>query len=127
MKNFKIYLVLISVCSSLILWNCYYDNEEVLYTSVEKENCDTVNITYSGHIAKTLSTYCYSCHGNTYKQTGNGIQLNSYKSVADNINKIIRAINHDPDYSAMPKNANKLSDCKINQFVIWKKEGSPNN
>lgn len=118
---------MITITASALLWNCYYDNEEVLYPTLEKENCDTVNITYSGHIAKTLSVYCYSCHGNSYKQTGNGIQLNDYSSVAKNIDKIIKSTTHDPDYSPMPKNANKLSDCKINQFIIWKNEGTPNN
>jgi len=125
MKYFKILLLGLSVI--IILYGCYYDNEEQLYPVSPDKNCDTANITYSGHIAKTLSMYCYSCHGSSYKQTGNGIQLNKYSSVIKYYDRIIGAITHDSQYSEMPKGASKLGDCNINQFVIWKNEGSPNN
>ncbi len=127
MKHFKITLIISLVFISFLLWNCYYDNEEQLYPEIPDNNCDTVNISYSGHIAKTIAFYCNSCHGDTYKDNGNGIQLNNYNGVVKNIDKIIGAITHNPDYIAMPKDASKMSDCKINQFIIWKNEGSLNN
>lgn len=127
MKHFKLIFITGLLVLSSVLWNCYYDNEEQLYPTTPDNNCDSVNISFSGHIAKTLSSYCYGCHGATYKQTGNGIQLNTYSGVSKNIDRIIKAITHDPDYANMPKGAAKLNECRINQFIIWKNNGTPNN
>lgn len=127
MKHFKLIFMTGLLVLSSVLWNCYYDNEEQLYPTMPDNKCDTANITYSRHISKTLSSFCYPCHGVTYKQTGTDIQLNTYSGVAKNIDRIIKAISHDPDYSSMPKGASKMSDCRINQFIIWKNSGTPNN
>ena len=106
--------------------SCYYDNEEALYPSFSNK-CDTSNVTYSKHISQTISSYCVSCHGSTYKADGGSIRLDSYKDLTDNIDMVINGITHDPSYTPMPKNAGKLSECVINQFQIWRNAGTPNN
>ena len=49
---------------------------------------------------------------------GGGIYLNNYAgivAVAES-GKLWGAVNHQQGFSPMPKNADKLSDCKINQI-----------
>ncbi len=56
-------------------------------------------------------------------------QLVDYNSVVVQANngKLFGAVNHDSGFAAMPKNAPKLSDCKIDQIKIWIEDGTPNN
>ena len=89
--------------------------------------CDTTNVTFKGSVFPIVQTYCLGCHsGNT---PGGGIYLRNYNdlvAVAKN-GKLMGSIRHDPGYSPMPKNGNKLSDCQIAIFNIWIKNGTPNN
>ncbi len=89
--------------------------------------CDTTNVTFKGSVFPIVETYCLGCHsGNS---PGGGIYLRNYNdlvAVANN-GKLMGSIRHDPGYSPMPKNANKLSDCQIETFNIWIKNGTPNN
>ena len=41
--------------------------------------------------------------------------------------QLFGAINHLPNFQPMPRNAPKLSDCKIDQIQIWIENGTPNN
>ena len=126
MKKKILFYVLISATMTILFVGCYYDNEEVLYPSLANQ-CDTTSVTYSKNITRLLSLYCYTCHGSTYKATGNGIQLESYTVLVKNLDRVIGAINHDPKYSEMPKNAGKITNCNIRQFEIWKENGALNN
>ena len=126
MKKPKYLLLPLFAFIAILINSCYYDNEEYLYP-VLPAPCDTTNVTYSQSIVNTLSNYCLSCHGVTYQTTGNNLRFDSHDQVAKYISRIIKSLQHDPDYSAMPKNAVKLDNCLINQFIIWKKNGSPNN
>lgn len=127
MKKAVLMIILpVAMLFILVLPGCYYDNEEVLYPSLTNQ-CDTTNVTYSKNITRILSLYCYSCHGATYKATGGGIELGNYAGVVKNIDRVIGAINHDPKYNEMPKDAGQLPKCTIRQFEIWKANGLLNN
>ncbi|MFC1732387.1 hypothetical protein ACFL6I_18945 [candidate division KSB1 bacterium] len=101
---------------------CYYDIEEELYPI-----CDTTNITYSGTIVPIIDGSCNVCHSQ-------GLQLgnistegyNNLKTIVDD-GSFWGAINHNTNYSPMPKNGNKLSDCTLKQIKTWIDQGAPNN
>ncbi len=89
--------------------------------------CDTVNVKYSSHIKPLITNYCQGCHNGA--NSGGGIDLSAYagvKAIADN-GRFIGSISHIGNYSPMPKNGNKLSDCQIRIVHLWINSGSPNN
>jgi mono/diheme cytochrome c family protein len=91
------------------------------------EDCDTTDVSFSNHIWPLVENNCLGCHsGGT---PGGGIYLNNYAgivAVAES-GQLWGAINHQQGFSPMPKNANKLSDCKIKQVQIWIEDGTPDN
>ncbi|MFZ1527361.1 MAG: c-type cytochrome domain-containing protein [Ferruginibacter sp.] len=89
--------------------------------------CDTTVFTYSGAIGPLINNYCKGCHSGT-APSGN-ISLTNYnevKAIAVN-GSFYGSITHASGFSAMPKNANKWSDCQIKQVQKWIAAGSPNN
>jgi len=91
------------------------------------EDCDTTNVTFSGTIWPLIELNCFGCHSGP--QPSGGITLVDYNSVVVQANKgkLFSAVNHDIGFEPMPKNAPKLSDCKIDQIKIWIEDGTPNN
>lgn len=91
------------------------------------EDCDTTNVTFSGTIWPVIENNCYGCHSGG-SPSGN-ILLVDYASVVSvaNTGQLYGAVSHSPGFVAMPKNAPKLSDCKIDQIRIWIENGKPNN
>jgi mono/diheme cytochrome c family protein len=91
--------------------------------------CDTAGVvSYSAKVVPILTRSCNTCHGGA-AQAGNGITLSTYagvKKMADE-GRLIGSITHDSRFSAMPKNANKLSDCNIAIIRKWVNAGAPNN
>lgn len=89
--------------------------------------CDTTQFRYGANISQILATHCLGCHAGPSSSAG--IDLSSYGNVRPYaINgKLVGAVTHSPGYSAMPKNAGKLSDCQIRQIQKWVAGGSPNN
>jgi hypothetical protein len=90
-------------------------------------DCDTLNVTYSGTILPLLQSFCIGCHNSV--SAGGNIMLNSYagaQTVALN-GKLFGSVNHDAGFYAMPKNSNKLPQCKIDEIRIWVNNGAPNN
>lgn len=85
--------------------------------------CDTVNVTYSGTVKKIVEDNCFGCHSTTSPVFSNYTQL---KAIIDN-GSFVCAINHNNGCSAMPKNAAKLSDCKLKQISKWLAAGAANN
>ena len=91
------------------------------------EDCDTTNVSFANHIWPLVENNCLGCHsGGT---PGGGIYLNDFASIvtATESGELWGAVNHFPGFSPMPKNANKLSDCKIRQIQIWIEDGTPDN
>lgn len=105
---------------------CYYDVEEELYPQGSGD-CDTLNITYSQHVSLIMSSSCNDCHNSSAPSAG--IITDNYddlKVIADN-GDLWGAVNHEPDYSPMPKDRPKLNDCDLKQIRIWLDEGALQN
>lgn len=118
-----------AVAVGIIAASCYYDSEEYLYGKPGAA-CDTSNITYSGGVKPILDTYCLSCHNNSSAASlGGNIKLGDYASVYVQANNksLYGAISHAGGYSAMPKGAAKMDDCKILVIKKWIDAGMLNN
>ncbi len=91
------------------------------------EDCDTTNVTFSGTIWPMIELNCIGCHSGP--QPSGNISLENYASIVVQAEsgRLFGAISHSAGFSPMPKNAPKLSDCKIEQVKIWIEDGTPNN
>lgn len=119
-------MAMVAIITIIIsLPSCYYDNEEELYPDIA--GCDTTNVTYSGVVAPILETYCNGCHSGN--GPSGGIKTDNYNDLQTTINsgQFRGAINHLSGFSAMPKNAPKLSDCNLLKINNWLDSGAPNN
>jgi cytochrome c len=89
--------------------------------------CDTLNVTYSESIWPTLQTTCFGCHNG--ENPGGGITITNYNNIVEIAENglLMGAISHETNYSPMPKNGQKLSDCKITEIKIWIEDGTTNN
>jgi uncharacterized membrane protein len=96
-------------------------------TSCSSSTCDTTNITYSGSIKPIIETYCLGCHSGS-SPSGN-ISYTSYAGVKANVDdgSFSGSINHLPNFSQMPKNANKLSACQLEKIKNWIDKGALDN
>ncbi|MBL7745089.1 MAG: c-type cytochrome [Chitinophagaceae bacterium] len=90
-------------------------------------SCDTAIFTYSGAVKNIMGNKCVGCHNPS--NLGGNIDLSTYNAVKVSAlnGKLYGSIAHQPGYSAMPKNATKLSDCEIRQVQKWIDAGSLNN
>jgi hypothetical protein len=93
-------------------------------------SCDTNRImSYNTDIKPLINTNCAgsACHSAT-TQAGS-ISYATYASSLPSINngKFMGSINHLSGFSAMPKSANKLSNCNIAKIQKWVNAGAPNN
>lgn len=105
---------------------CYYDNEEDLYPAKD-EVCDTVAVSFSATILPLLNSECNMCHGTGIAQ--GSLVLDNYNDVLlyANDGSLLGSVEHQTDYSAMPKGRAKLSACKINKIRAWIAQGALNN
>lgn len=89
--------------------------------------CELTNITFSGHIAPTLNTFCTGCHGGSTPD--DGIDLTTYAGVSPLVNdgRLAASIQHLSGVAAMPPVGGGLSDCRIEQVLTWIAAGAPNN
>ena len=89
--------------------------------------CDSTVFSYSAAIRPIISNKCQGCHQGSSASAG--IDLSGYPGVLARVTdgKLWGAVNHEPGYSAMPKNGNKLTDCELSQIRKWIDAGAPNN
>lgn len=89
--------------------------------------CDSSQFTFSGTVQPILQTHCLGCHGGLAID-GGFIQLDNYDGVKEQVtsNILYPAITH-TGANPMPKNGNKLSDCKIAVIRKWIEAGALNN
>lgn len=102
-------------------------NEGAKNTTNCNNTCDSNQFKYGANISIIINSYCTGCHSGT-AASGN-IDLSTYNNVkiqAAN-GRLVGAVTHAAGYSAMPKNANKLSDCQITQIKKWVEAGALNN
>ena len=91
----------------------------------EMENeCITENVTYSDDIESILSgCTASSCHG-----SGSSVgSLDGYEDAKTfaGFGRILGALRHEPGFSPMPKNRDKLDDCSIAKVEAWIEAGFP--
>ena len=113
--NFKLFSLLLFF--GLVLFAC--DKEDL---------CETEDITYTNTIASILNSTCAlsGCHvdGNEANAFFSFEGYTKAKGAAD-FGRIVGAINHEVDYSPMPKNGDKLDQCTIDQITAWVDAGAP--
>ena len=90
------------------------------------EVCDTISpVTFSGTIWPAIQASCLGCHGAT--NPGGSVKLTGYSDVAAVASggALMNALKG----TGVPKMppAGSLSVCRIRQFALWIKNGSPNN
>ena len=117
MKNIFLPLVIVSVVAS-VLFGC--DKYQKGY------DC-TGNIpTYNYDIKPIYDANCATsgCHISQYHSSG--IDLSTYSgSASANNDAILGSVEHDAGYSAMPKNAGKLTDTQIKKIYCWMQNNKP--
>ena len=114
------------VAIPLVMTNCYYNSEEELYITLD-DNCDTLYVTYDATIQPILQNRCLGCHGSSNKTDGDGNDFRDFNNVRLQIDNIIGALSHDPNYSPMPKDLPMIPSCEITEFKKWKEYGFPKN
>ncbi len=93
----------------------------------ECTECDTTNFTFSGSIQPLLNLYCVGCHN---ANTANGnVRLDNYETVAlvAEDGRLLGTVSHEPGFTPMPFNGNRLQECNISQIRKWIESGNPNN
>jgi len=131
MKNvFKIVNPLLIIVAAFTVSSCYYDNEETLYP--RQVTCDTTNVSYAGTVKPIIDQHCLSCHSGGAPSAG--ISLETYDDIASaaaipegSYGSLLGVVKHSSGNSAMPKGANKLSDCNILRIEKWINDGTNNN
>lgn len=110
------------------------ENIDIMYTWIaqgaqnlfcDDEDCDTTNITYTSPVSGIIQKHCLGCHSDNNPL--GGLSLEGYNNVAAvaNDGRLMGVVNHEAGFPPMPKNAAKLSDCKILQLQIWTDNGTP--
>jgi len=124
MKNFILILFI-----TIGLTSCYYDSKEAITPQDLTNLCDTSTVTYSGIVSDIMTTSCSTsgCHIGSLPAAG--IAYDNYvtvKAYVDN-GHLMGTIKQSAGFSAMPKGAQKLSDCQIAHLDAWINAGALNN
>jgi len=89
--------------------------------------CDSNQFKFAANINPIMAAYCTGCHSGA--AASGSIDLSTYANVkvqATN-GRLVGSVTHTAGYSAMPKDAAKLSDCQIAQIKKWVAAGALNN
>ncbi|GLR15532.1 hypothetical protein [Portibacter lacus] len=114
MNFIKSFILILSV---ITIFSC--DKESITPEMEEEmeEECNLTDVTYNGTIKSILS----GCQGSSCHGSGTGREMTNFteaKAYAQN-GRILGALNRDNNFSPMPKNGSKLSQCKIDQVSAW--------
>ncbi|MBL0174214.1 MAG: hypothetical protein IPP94_02930 [Ignavibacteria bacterium] len=127
MTSFRNLLALVLLAVMLAVAGCYYDKEEVL-SPQRSAPCDTTAVTFSRSIAPLLSIQCAGCHSNANApSSGDNIRLQTHADVKAQLSKVLGSVQWKSNFSAMPKNGAKMSDCQIRTLQIWADAGALDN
>ena len=120
MRKKLLFILLTLFLGFILVWSCKHEPEDIVdLNPPEPEICDTLNITYPENVYPIFDQYCVFCHGGSIPEAG--IDLTNFEDVsflAQN-GQLLGSINHDPAYSAMPQDGDKLSFCQIRTITIW--------
>ena len=105
---------------TVVLFSCDKDDTQ--------EACDTTGITYTNTVASVFNALCAlsNCHvdGN---EANAKFSLEGYAKAkgAASFGRIVGAISHDANFTAMPFGSDKLDQCTIDKIAAWIADGSP--
>jgi len=117
MKKIAFSLFILAVVSSA-LFSC--DKYQKGY------DCTGQTPTYNNDIKAIYDANCATsgCHNSQYHASG--IDLSTYSgATAANNDAILGSVEHSSGYSAMPKNAGKLTDTQIKKIYCWMQNNKP--
>jgi cytochrome c553 len=108
------------------LTSCYYDKAAELYPD---KGCVITDVKYSADIQPIVGTSCSYAGCHEARNPAGNIDLTTYAGLKAVVQtgQLIGSITHASDYSAMPKNTNKLSDCNISRIRAWIDAGALDN
>jgi hypothetical protein len=122
----NIFLLIGSVAIMLCAVSCEKNNKEDLSATTI---CDTTSVSFANDLVAVIDAKCNTanCH-NSVDQAG-GYNLVGYDNVKLAIDggRFQGAINHENNFSQMPKNADKLDACFLLKLNTWIARGSNNN
>jgi hypothetical protein len=123
-------IVLILCC----VLGCEYESEEAFLEEQNQQNPDAVcrddSVSFSENVLPIFEQHCYTCHSiENAPSRGNDNVLEGYENIKQYVDfdLIPGVIRHDPGFLPMPKDAPKLSPCKIETIEVWIAEGLKNN
>jgi len=120
-SNLKISLsVFAFLIPFIILISCKKDNEEDLF---QKNDCDTLGVSYQQFVAPLMSGSCNSCHSAGNINTSN---YNSLKIIALD-GRLMGSVNHEQGFLPMPQGQPKLQECTRLKLGAWVNAGAPEN
>lgn len=127
MFKILIKLALVLFLGSLIFYSCESNNEEELYSDLQKNVCDTTNLSFMDDISPFLDNRCIGCHN--FQNANGEIRLDNYDEVKKNVDngRLLGAIEHQPGFEPMPLNQPMLPECDINRIKAWINAGAMNN
>ena len=119
------------ICALAVIYmltGCYYDSAEEIYgTGV----CNTTNVTYSNSIGEVINrNACLGCH--TGVAPAGSFKLENYNDVKakalelrNGTSVLLGALQHLPNFVAMPQGLSQISQCDINKIKAWIDAGTP--
>lgn len=113
--------------SVMALNSCYYDKEDLLYSTKDIPCTDTSAASYSQKIVPMFQQYCYRCHSGSFPS--GGIVMGTYtadKAIAQN-GKLYGSVSHAAGFSPMPQGMGKMTSCQVAAIKKWIDSGTPNN
>jgi hypothetical protein len=116
--------VILSIVSLFALSACLKD--KTIEPTSEIGSSDTVS--FSGEILPEIfnvSCNTTGCH-NSATNAGDYI-LENYSQINSASEILLKVMNHDPEYLAMPLGGEKIADSLIQKFDSWIKQGKLNN
>lgn len=91
------------------------------------EVCDTSLVGFNATIKPIMDVFCNGCHTGGNPQ--GGINYNTFDGIKSTVNdgRFLGSIQRAVGFVPMPKNGNRLTECKISQIEKWIREGAKNN
>ena len=107
---------------------CYNDNLEDLYPNTGG-NCQLDSVKFCTTIQPIINQSCAitGCHDAATAAFGFDLSTYAGVQIIANNGKLVATTTHAGGVSPMPKNSDKLSDCKLSQIQKWVADGAPNN
>ncbi|MGV9012990.1 MAG: c-type cytochrome [Flavobacteriales bacterium] len=86
-----------------------------------------MNVISSVTIAPLMATMCTGCHGLT--NPGGSLDLTDFTTMhtITTDGRLAGIIQHQSPFKAMPPSGAGLSECHIQQVLVWIQQGAPNN